>query len=260
LGLKVSIITVVHNGEKTIEDSILSVASQVYPNKEHIIIDGSSSDHTISIIEKHKDRIQQIVSEPDKGMYDAMNKGIQLASGDIIGILNADDVYDNRNCISSVVKEFERKNVQAVCGNLVYVSHRNLNKIVRYYNSENFKPYMFAYGIMPAHPAFFVKKRCYEKYGLFKIDYSISADFELLVRFLRTYGLTYSCLPKVLVRMRTGGISTRGIKSNWVINKEIIRACKENKINTNMPKILLKYFIKIFQLIRKPDDEKETMQ
>ena len=250
--LKVSIITVVCNGEKTIEDSILSVASQSYPNKEHIIIDGSSTDSTIAIIEKHKDKIQQFVSEPDKGMYDAMNKGIKLASGDIIGILNADDVYNNMNCISSVVKEFERKKVEAVCGNLIYVPHDDLNKIVRYYNSENFKPYMFAYGIMPAHPAFFVKKNCYEKYGLFKTDYSISADFELVARFLKTNGLTYTCLRKVLVKMRTGGVSTRDFRSNWVINKEIIRACKENKINTNMAKVLLKYFLKIFQLIRKP--------
>ena len=249
---KVSIITVVYNCEKTIEDSILSVAAQVYPNKEYIIIDGLSTDNTMAIIEKHKDKIQKVVSEPDQGMYDAMNKGINLASGDIISILNADDFYDNMNCISLVVKKFEKNNIQALCGNLVYVSPKNLNKIVRYYNSEGFKPSMFAYGIMPAHPAFFVKKSCYEKYGVYKTDYVISADFELVTRFLYTHNLIYSCLPKVLVRMRTGGISTRGIKNNWVLNKEIIRACKENKIQTNMIKVLLKYLIKFFQFIRRP--------
>ncbi len=249
---KVSIITVAYNCERTIEDSILSVASQAYPHKEHIVIDGASTDNTMAIIERHKDKIQHVVSEPDKGMYDAMNKGIRLASGDIIGILNADDVYDNILCISSVVEEFEKNNTQAVCGNLVYVSPENLDKILRYYNSETFKPYMFAYGIMPAHPAFFVKKSCYEKYGSYKTDYAISADFELVARFLYTHGVVYRCLPKVLVRMRTGGISTRGIKSNWVINKEIIRACEENKIQTNMAKVLSKYFFKLFQLIHRP--------
>ena len=249
---KVSIVTVAYNCEKTIEDSILSVALQAYSNIEHIIIDGSSTDQTMAVIEKHKDKIQYFISEPDQGMYDAMNKGIRLASGDIIGILNADDVFDNIHCISWVVEEFEKKNVQAVCGNLVYVAPENLNKIVRYYYSEYFKPYMFAYGFMPPHPAFFVKKSCYEKYGLYKTDYTIAADFELIVRFLYTYNLNYSCLSKVLVRMRTGGISTRGIKSNWVINKEIVKACEENKIQTNMAKVLLKYFFKLFQLIHRP--------
>ncbi len=250
--MKVSIITVVYNGGKTLKDTILSVASQVYPDIEYIVIDGSSTDSTMEIIETHRDEIQTIVSEPDKGMYDAMNKGIMLASGDIIGILNADDVYDNENCISSVVNEFKANKVQAVCGDLVYVEPNNLNKIVRFYSSENFKTYMFAYGIMPAHPAFFVKKECYEMFGFFKTDYLISADFELVTRFLSTNGVSFSCLSKVLVRMRTGGMSTKGIQNNWIINKEIIRACKENNINTNMFKVLLKYFIKVFQLIKRP--------
>ena len=250
---KISIITVVYNCEKTIEDSILSVTSQTYPHIEHIIIDGASTDNTMLIIEKHKDKIQHVISEPDKGMYDAMNKGIMLASGDIIGMLNADDVYDNINCINWVVEEFVKKKVQALCGDLVYVSPGNLNKIVRYYNSQYFKPYMLAFGIMPPHPAFFAKRDCFEKYGLYKTDYAIAADFELIVRFLHTYTLSYSCIPKVIVKMRTGGVSTKSIKSNWIINKEIIRACEENKIHTNMLKVLLKYLIKLFQLVRRPN-------
>lgn len=252
LTLKVSIITVVYNCEKTIEDTILSVFSQNYQNMEHIIIDGSSTDNTMEAVKKHKDKIQIVVSEPDQGMYDAMNKGIRLASGDIIGMLNADDVYANTDCISTVVKEF-KKNIQAVCGNLVYVPPENLNKVVRYYRADNFKPYMFAYGIMPPHPAFFVRKKNYEKYGLFKTDYSISADFEFIARLLSTHRVSYSCIPMVLVRMRTGGISTSGFRSNWILNKEIIRACRENNIKTNMVKVLLKYFIKMFQFVQRPN-------
>lgn len=250
--MKVSIITVVFNGEKTIEDTILSVASQSYTDIEHIVIDGFSTDSTMNIVNKHKDKINVVVSEPDKGIYDAMNKGILLASGHIIGLLNSDDVYYNENCVSAVVDEFYRRNVQAVCGDLVYVDPGNLNKIVRYYKSERFKPYMFAYGIMPAHPACFVKKVCYQKLGLFKIDYSISADFELMARFLKRNRVSFYCFPKVLVKMRTGGVSTQGLKHNWILNKEIIRACKENKIKTNMPKVLLKYCVKVFQLFSRP--------
>ena len=251
--LKVSIITVVYNGGKTIEDTILSVASQSYPFIEHIIIDGASTDNTLSIVKKHQNRIECVVSEPDNGLYDAMNKGIICATGDIIGILNADDVYYDDDCISLVVKEFEEKNVDAVFGNLVYVSSDNLTKIIRYYNSESFTIKQFAQGVMPAHPTFFVYKKQYEKFGFYKTDYLIAADFELLVRFLYIHKVSYSCLPKVLVKMRMGGISTRNLKSNWILNMEVLRACKENMIKTNLIKIWSKYFIKLYQLIQRPN-------
>jgi glycosyltransferase involved in cell wall biosynthesis len=250
--VKVSIITVGLNCEKTIEDTILSVASQSYADKEHIIIDGASTDNTMAIVRKHENKIAHIVSEPDKGMYDAMNKGINLASGDIIGILNSDDVYHDTNSIHMVAETFASKKVQAVCGDIVYVSAEDQNRIVRYYRAAAFKPYMFAYGTMPPHPGFFVKKRCYETYGVFKTDYLIAADFELMTRFLHTRNISYACLPKVLVKMRTGGISTSSIKSNYILNKEVIRACKENNIHTHMGKVLLKYTTKLFQLIRRP--------
>jgi len=251
--LKVSIITVVYNGEKTIEDAILSVASQSFPSIEHIIIDGASTDDTLSVVRKHENKITRVISEPDRGLYDAMNKGIKYATGDIIGILNSDDVYYNSDCITEVVKEFKDKKVDAVYGNLIYVLPDNLEKIVRYYNSESFRAKKFAYGIMPAHPTFFVYKKYYEKFGLYKIDYLIAADFELLVRFLYTHKASYSCLPKVLVKMRLGGISTKNIKSNWILNVEVLRACKENRIKTNLIKIWSKYFIKLFELIQRPD-------
>jgi glycosyltransferase involved in cell wall biosynthesis len=251
--LKVSVITVGYNCEKTIADTILSVASQTYSDREHIIIDGASTDHTMAIVKKHENKIAHIVSEPDKGMYDAMNKGISLASGDIIGILNADDMYYDNDCIRKVAAAFDRHRVQAVCGDIVYVCPEDPDKIVRYYKAVSFKPYMFAYGTMPPHPGFFVKKACYDAYGLYQTDYEIAADFELVTRFLYTRNISYVCLPEVMVKMRTGGVSTRGIKSNWILNKEIIRACRENNIDTHMGKILLKYPMKFLQLIRRPD-------
>lgn len=250
--MKVSIITVTFNCFKTIQDTITSVEKQDYPFIEHIIIDGASTDGTQKIIERNRLKIHHFVSEPDSGIYNAMNKGIKLASGSIVGILNGDDVFYDERCISTVVEEFRRKKVEAVYGNLVYVSPENLNTVVRYYNSESFTPQMFAYGNMPAHPAFFVCKECYEKYGFFKEDYVIASDFELLLRFLGTYKISYSCLPTILVKMRTGGVSTQNLKSTWILNKEILRACRENNVNTNILKIVSKYIHKVFQLIQRP--------
>lgn len=248
--MKVSIITTVFNNRDTIESAVQSVLGQNYPNIEYIIVDGGSNDGTIDIINKYKDRVAKFISEKDKGIYDGMNKGIRLASGDIIGILNSDDFYYDNNVISNVVKEFEIKNVDSVFADLVYINGNQ--KIVRYYSSSNFNPKKFAYGWMPAHPTFFIKRKIYEKYGLFKTDYEIASDYELLVRLLARYRISYSYIPKVLVKMRTGGLSTRTLKSNWILNKEILRVCAENGIKTNIFKVLSKYPTKIFQLINRP--------
>lgn len=250
--MKVSIITVTFNCSHTIQDTITSVANQDYPFIEHIVIDGASTDGTQDIIDQNGSKIRHFISEPDNGIYNAMNKGIKLASGSIVGILNGDDIFYDNECISSVVEEFKKKKVEAVYGNLVYVTPENMDTIVRYYNSESFFPKMFAYGHMPAHPTFFVHRNCYEKYGLFKEDYAIAADFELLLRFLGNHKISHSCLPKVLVKMRTGGVSTRDFKSKWRLNKEIVQACRENNVNTNMIKVFSKYIHKVFQLIQRP--------
>lgn len=247
--MKVSIITVCYNAETTIEHTIQSVLNQTYNDVEYIIIDGASTDKTVDIITQYKDKLSCFISEPDKGIYDAMNKGISKATGDIVGILNADDFYVDNDVISTVAKVFKEKNVDSVFADLVYLRPENLDKTVRHYSSKNFHPEKFTYGWMPAHPTFFVKKICYEKYGLFKTDYKIAADYELLVRFLYRHQISYYYLNKVLIKMRTGGVSTRNLKSNWTLNKEIIRACSENDIKTNMFKVSFKYFKKIFELI-----------
>jgi len=251
--MAISIITVSYNNSATIEDTILSIESQSYPDIEHIIIDGASTDDTMAIIKKHEDKIARVISESDNGIYDAMNKGIEFATGDIVGFLNADDVYYDNVCLSTVANEFEQKNVDSIFADLVYVLPDNLNKVVRYYCSAKFSPCKFSHGLMPAHPTFFVKRDCYKKFGGFKTDYKIAADYELLIRFLAINNITYSYIPKVLVKMRKGGTSTKNLKSNWILNKEIVRACGENGIKTNLLKVHLKYLTKSLQLIKRPE-------
>ena len=255
--MKVSIITVVFNGQNTIKDTVKSVLTQDYPDIEHIIIDGASTDGTMQVIQSYSDRIAHIVSEPDQGIYDAMNKGIKLATGDLVGILNADDFYASSDVISTVVKQFEISQVDSVFGDLVFVKPDALDQVIRYYSSAKFHPKQFAAGWMPAHPTFFVKRWAYEQYGLFKTDYKIASDYELLIRFLAKYQLSYRYIPKVMVKMRAGGVSTKNLRSNWVLNQEIVRGCAENGIRTNMLRVLAKYFTKVFQLVQRPQLQKQ---
>ena len=249
--MKISIITVVYNNKATIQDAIDSILNQTYKNIEHIIIDGASTDGTIEIIKSYGDKITTFISEPDEGLYDAMNKGITLATGEIVGILNSDDFYIDKHVIKRVVKVFQERGVDSMFADLIFVAPNNLQKTIRYYDSSKFNPSKFAYGWMPAHPTFFVKRKIYEKYGVFKTDYKIAADYEILVRFLEKYKISYYYMQLPIIKMRIGGISTSGIKSNYVLNKEIIRACKENGIHTNWFKVLSKYPSKLMGLIVK---------
>ncbi|OHE09012.1 MAG: glycosyl transferase [Sulfurimonas sp. RIFOXYD12_FULL_33_39] len=249
--MKVSIITVVRNNKECIKDAIESVLNQTYKDIEYIIIDGASSDGTVEIVQSYKDKISKFISESDRGLYDAMNKGLALASGDIVGILNSDDFYIDEFVIEKVVKEFESLHVDSVFADLVYVKPDNLDKTVRYYDSGHFNPQKFAYGWMPAHPTFFVKREVYEKYGLFRTDLKIASDFDILVRFLYTHKISYSYIKEVLIKMRTGGVSTNGFKSKIVLNKEILQVCRDNNIKTNLLKILSKYPAKILGLLKR---------
>jgi len=181
--MKVSIITVVWNNADTIKDAIDSVLSQTYKNIEYIVVDGASTDGTVEIVQSYGEKIDKFISEPDNGLYNAMNKGVKLATGDIVGILNSDDFYIDESVIEKVVKEFEEKRVDSVFADLVFVKPANLDKTVRYYDSSHFTPKKFAYGWMPAHPTFFAKREAYEKYGVFKTDYKIAADYEHLQDF-----------------------------------------------------------------------------
>lgn len=248
--MKISIITVTYNSSKTIADTITSVYNQSYQNIEHIIVDGNSKDDTLKIVKNLPNRVEKIISEPDKGIYDAMNKGIKIATGDIVGILNSDDFYHKNDIIELIAKAFENKNVESVYGDVRFVSQDNLDKTVRYYSSKIFKPYLFKFGFMPAHPTFFIYKRFFDEYGYYKMGYKIAADFELLLRFIKNNNLKTLYISTDFLKMRVGGVSTKSIKSNFILNKEIIRACKENGIRTNYLYLSFKYFIKVFGLIR----------
>jgi glycosyltransferase involved in cell wall biosynthesis len=246
--MTVSIITATYNSAKTVADTLQSIASQTYLNIEHIIVDGASKDNTLDIVRQFP-HVAKVISEPDKGIYDAMNKGLKMATGDIIGILNSDDFYDATNLIQKVVDAFEQQQIDAVFGDVTFVQPNNLKKIVRYYSSKHFHPKKFEFGYMPAHPTFFTKKETYEKYGVFKTNYHISADYELLIRLLYVHKLKYQYLNYSMVTMRAGGVSNSSLKHIYILNKEIVRACAENGIKTNMFKLSLKFFRKISEFI-----------
>jgi len=260
--MKISLITVCHNAASTIKDAIESVLSQDYPDIEYIVVDGNSNDGTQEIIKEYaqpfnqlhthvlRHKINKWISDSDHGIYDAMNKGIDMATGEIIGMLNADDFYADRSIISQVMEAFEEPSIDAVFGDLVFVDPNDLNKTVRTYSSRKWHPEKFGRGYMPAHPTFFVRSRYYKKFGLFETDYEIAADYEMLIRLLYVHRLDYKYLPLTMVKMRKGGVSSRGIKSNITLNNEIIKACRKHGIKTNAFKIYPKYFRKIFELIQ----------
>jgi glycosyltransferase involved in cell wall biosynthesis len=248
--MKVSIITATYNSASTIRDTLESVAKQTYSNIEHIIIDGLSKDNTLDIVKEYP-HVEKVISEKDKGIYDAMNKGIRAATGDVVGILNSDDFYPHNNILKKVTEEFRTKKVNAIIGDILFVSPNNIKKVVRYYSAKRWKPSKFVKGYMPPHPSFFVYKKFYEQLGVYQIDYKIAADYELLIRFLATNQLSYSYIPEAIVHMRAGGVSNESIKSRYVLNQEIVRACKENGLNTNMLILSLKYVNKIFEYLPK---------
>lgn len=233
---KISIITISLNSASTIRQTIESVLSQNYKNIEYILVDGQSTDGTLQIIQKYQhDFPEKIkwVSEPDFGLYDAMNKGIRLATGEIVGILNSDDCYSNSQCVSQIAHAFQNKCIQAVFADLRIVAQNDINRTFRYYSSSRFHPNRFKFGFMPAHPTFFTYMKNFNEYGYYKNNYVIAADYELLVRFLYVHRLPYEYLPIDLIRMRKGGRSTASIRQKLKFDSEIVRACKSNGLYTN---------------------------
>jgi len=245
--ISVSVITVSYNSVKTIYDTINSVLTQTYPNIEYIIVDGSSSDGTVELIKSYGTKISKFISEPDTGIYDAINKGIKIATGDIVGIINSDDFFYTNDVIEKVVRSFCDNEIDAVIGAVRFVDPINTSKIVRYFSSKKFKPWRFKYGFMPAHPSFYTKRELFEKFGYYKTDYKIGADFELLIRFLYINRIKYMYLEMPFLSMRMGGVSNRSLHSKCILNKEIYRACKENGLKTNYFLLYFKYFIKMFE-------------
>jgi glycosyltransferase involved in cell wall biosynthesis len=218
--MKISMITVSYNSASTIEDTIKSVLSQTYfHNVEYIVIDGGSTDGTIDIIKKHDSRISKWVSEPDKGIYDAMNKGIRMATGEIIGVLNSDDFYADCNILSMVAGTLEKTGADSCYGDLLYVDPVNTDRVKRYWKSGPYNTGLFYGGWMPPHPTFFVRREVYERYGFFNLSLGSSADYELMVRFLLRSGISACYIPEVLVKMRSGGVSNASIGNRIKANR-----------------------------------------
>lgn len=246
--MKVSIITVCYNSEKTIEDTLYSVASQTYPNIEYIIVDGGSTDRTNEIVRKYSEFVDVHVSEKDNGLYDAMNKGIMLSTGDVIGILNSDDFFLSKESLSELISGFYQEDIDAVYSDLVYVKAEDTNKITRLYSSKVFKKFLIKFGIMLPHPTFYAKRSVYEQYGFYKLSYRVAADFEFITRCL-VNGVKINRVPTVSIKMREGGISSSGLLWRVHQNVEIVRACRENGIQTNLFFVALKLPYKIFTLL-----------
>jgi len=250
--MKVSIITATYNSAATLKDTLDSVASQDYLDIEHIIIDGSSIDETMNMVEERGERISKCISEPDKGIYDAMNKGIALASGDIIAILNSDDVYQDSQVISDVVRTFQENPVDAVYGDLVYVAADDLNQVKRYWKSGNYYRKAFLNGWMPPHPSFFVRKECYARFGKFDTSLKSSADYELMLRFLFKNHCSAAYLYRILVRMREGGQSNENILNRLLANQEDRKAWTKNGLSPRFYTLSLKPLRKIGQYFKRP--------
>ena len=244
---RLSIITVTFNSEKTIERTLKSVAEQTHKNIEHIVIDGASTDGTLTIIEKYKDGISYFRSESDRGVYDAMNKGIAAAHGDVIAFLNSDDFYEDHHTLSQIASEMKDEQIDAVFGDVVFFEAGQPGRIVRRFNSSRFRADMLAWGWMPAHPGLFVRKCLFDRVGVFRPEYRLAGDFEFMVRIFKDKKINYKALNTVLVRMQLGGLSTRGFHSAWIAQQELISACRQNGISTNQLKLFSRYVFKIFE-------------
>lgn len=249
--MKISVITVSFNSVRTLGDTLESVAAQTHLEVEHIVVDGASTDGTLKIIERYGEHVALLISEPDQGIYDAMNKGLRLATGEVIGFLNADDVYADSGVVERVSAIMAEDDLDALFGDAEFVNPDRPNQPVRRYRSERFRPERIAWGWMPAHPALFLRRRVYESYGLFRTDYRIAGDFEYCARIFHKNTLLYRSLPETLVRMRIGGISTSGWRNTVLLNREVLRACRENGIDTNILKIFSKYPAKLLEFLVK---------
>lgn len=247
----ISIITVTYNSERTIRHTIESLLNQSYGKFEHIIIDGGSIDYTIEVIKSYKDKYGKrlkLISEKDNGIYDAMNKGINIATGDVIGILNSDDFYTTDDILSTIAHEIE--DVDAVYGDIHYVSPANLDKCVRYYSSKSFSRWKMRLGFMPAHPSFYCRREIYSRYGSFDLSFKVAADFEQLLRLIYIHNIPTKYIEKDFVTMRTGGASSSGLQSHKKIIRDHMLAYKKNGLTPSYFLESLRYIYKLVEVAK----------
>jgi glycosyltransferase involved in cell wall biosynthesis len=245
---KISVITVSYNAATTIGRTLQSVQRQDYPSIEHIVVDGLSVDGTQEVIQNNSQRIAVYMSEKDKGMYDAINKGIWLATGDVVGILNADDFFASDTIVSQIADAFMKNEaIDAVIGDISFINQSGAP--VRYYSAQNWHAGRFVWGVMPPHPSFYCRRHWFARLGGYRLDFAIAADYELLIRYLAIHKLQFAYLPLHMVKMGLGGKSTRNLRSTLVINQEIKKACKINGLYTNYLMLYSKYFYKVREIL-----------
>ena len=249
--MKISLITTTYNSAATLQHTFDSVLAQSYKDIEYWVIDGGSKDGTVDLIREYEPKFcgkMRWLSEADRGLYDAMNKGILHATGDIVGILNSDDFFTSDTVLQSVVEGFS-DDIDAVYGDIHFVRPGNLDKCVRYYSSRHFRPWALRFGYMPAHPSFYARRDLFEKYGGYSLDYKLAADYEMMVRLFRKAKIRYKYLPIDMVTMRTGGMSTKSVRNRLQLTVEDAKACRENGMYSNFLLCSCKYITKFFEFL-----------
>ena len=246
--MRITIITAVFNGGIAIVDTLNSIAAQDFPDIEHIVVDGASSDSTLHHVQAHSARVAAVISEPDRGVYDAFNKGLRHASGDVIGFLNCGDVYTSSDAVSQLAAALDDERVQAVFADVSIVDPGNPERILRHFDSKRFQPARMPYGLMPAHPTLLLRRDVYDQVGPYDTQFTIAGDFELCLRVFAKRQTPYRHIPKALVRMPAGGLSNRGWRSKWTITKEMRRACLIDDVSTNVVKLLMRFPLKLLEM------------
>lgn len=248
--MKVTIVTATYNSAKTLEDTIRSVLRQTYSDIEYVVVDGDSTDGTQELLRRYEPMFRgkmKWISEKDSGIYDAMNKGIGIATGDVVGTLNSDDYFTSEEVVSTLAREFADSSLDAVYGDIHFVHDGAPDKCVRYYSSKRFRPRWLRFGFMPAHPSFYCRREVFDRAGLYKTDYAIGSDYEMMVRLFMLHHIKAKYLPMDFVTMRTGGASTRNVHSRLQLIKDDVRGCRENGVYTNSLMISTKFLYKIFE-------------
>ena len=256
--MKISVITVVRNNVDTIADTLHSVADQTHPDVEHVVVDGASTDGTLDIVRREDGKVARVLSEPDQGIYDAMNKGIALATGEVVGFLNADDVYADDTVLAQVAETMNDPSVDACYADLVYVGKHDTNRVIRYWKSRPYAEGLFEKGWMPAHPTFFARRAVYQTFGGFDTSFRIVSDFELTLRFLRVHRIRSVHVSRLWVRMRMGGVSNRGVINIIKGNLEARRACKKHALVVSRAFILMKILSRVPQFFVRPSGKPQT--
>lgn len=249
--MKITIITATYNSGGTVRNTLESVLEQTYADFEHLIVDGASKDNTLDIVKEYLPRYHgrlRYISEPDKGIYDAMNKGIAMATGDVVGILNSDDFYTANDVLEQVAKVLADESIDAAYGDVHYVDDDNLSKCVRYYSSHLFHRSWMRFGFMPAHPSFYCRRSVYKRFGTFDLSYKVAADFENLLRLIFVYRIRTRYIPKDFVTMRTGGVSSSGLRSHRQIMHDHLRALRQNGVYSNLLFLCIRYPYKILEI------------